>query len=96
MLVVILDGLRIQRSAQRSAQRVCSKQELRTWRHLDIPQPKATLAIGPGAGFSFALLFIFPMGDASVVAEGRGVALKVSVMLCETVALSACRGTNGS
>jgi hypothetical protein len=50
----------------------------------DIPQPKATLAIGPGAGFGFGL-FIF--GDASVVAEGRGVTLKVSVILdCETVA----------
>lgn len=37
--------------------------------------------MGPGAGFGFALLFIFPMGEASVVAEGRGVALKVSVIL---------------
>lgn len=63
---------------------------------MDLPQPKATLAIGPGAGFGFVLLFIFPIGEASVVAEGRGVALKVSVMVCETVALSACRGTNGS
>lgn len=42
-----------------------------------IPQPKATLAIGPGAGFGL-VLFIF--GDASVVAEGRGVAPRVSVI----------------
>lgn len=44
----------------------------------DIPQPKATLATGPGAGFGFVL---FNFGDASVVAEGRDVELGVSAML---------------